>query len=109
MTFDLFCSWADHCAQHSGTIEANSYDELFEEMKKFFDNACGFTGVEAFEISNPYLEEDEEDDGEDEGEFYEWDWNYLKRYQNLSDVWDKVKREIKNEWGKDYFNKGEKL
>ena len=36
MTFDLFCSWADHCASEHGTIEANSYDELFEEMKKFF-------------------------------------------------------------------------
>lgn len=104
MTFDLFCSWADHCSQQHGTIEANSYDELFEEMRKFFAGACGFTGVEAFEISNPYLEEGEEDDGEDEGEFYEWDWNNLKRYQNLSDVWDKVKREIKKEWGKDYFN-----
>ena len=53
MTFDLFCSWADHCASEHGTIEANSYDELFEEMRKFFASACGFTGVEAFEISRP--------------------------------------------------------
>ena len=108
MTFDLFCSWADHCASQHGTIEANSYDELFEEMKKFFEHACGFTGVEAFEISNPYLEEGEEDDGEDEGELYEWDWNNLKRYQNLADVWNKVKKEIKEEWGKDYFNENQK-
>jgi len=107
MTFDLFCSWADHCASEHGTIEANSYDELFEEMKKFFDRACGFTGVEAFEISRPYLEDWEEDDGE-EPDMYEWDWSNLKRYQNLSDVWNRVKREIKEEWGKDYFNKGEK-
>ena len=104
MTFDIHCSWADHCASMSGTIEeANSYDELFEEMHKFFENACGFTGVEWFEISNPYLEEGEEDDGE-EGELYEWDWENLKRNQTLADVWNKVKREIKEEWGKDYFN-----
>ena len=49
--------------------------------------------MEAFEISNPYLEEDEEDDGEEEGELYEWDWENLKRNQNLADVWNKVKKE----------------
>lgn len=106
MTFDLFCSWADHCASHHGTIEANSYDELFEEMKKFFEEACGFTGVEAFEISNPYLEEGEEDDGEDE--LYEWNWENLRRNQNFADVWNKVKKEIKEEFGKDYFNENQK-
>ena len=53
MTFDLFCSWADRCAYKSGTIEANSHDELFGEMRKFFGEVCGFTGVEAFERSLP--------------------------------------------------------
>ena len=35
---------------------------------------------------------------------YEWDWGNLRRNQNLADVWNKVKREIKEEWGTDYFN-----
>ena len=103
MTFAIHCSWADYCASKSGTVEANSYDELFEEMRKFFGQACGFTGVEAFEISNPYLEEGEEDNGE-EDELYEWDWDNLRRNQNLADVWNKVKKEIKETFGKEYFN-----
>lgn len=109
MTFAIHCSWADYCASKDGTIEANSYDELFDEMQKFFGQACGFTGVEAFEISNPYLEENEEDDEEEEeeNELYKWDWENLRRNQNLSDVWNKVKKEIKETFGKDYFNKGE--
>lgn len=107
MTFDLFCSWADHCASQHGTIEANSYNELFEEMEKFFGEACGFTGVEAFNLSRPYLEDLEEDDGE-ESDMYEWDWENLRRNQNLADVWNKVKKEIKEEFGKDYFNENQK-
>ena len=109
MTFAIHCSWADYCASQDGTIEANSYDELFEEMEKFFEHACGFTGVEAFEISNPYLEdwEDDDDDDGEEPDMYEWDWDNLKRYQNLTDVWNRVKKEIKETFGKDYFNKGE--
>jgi len=107
MTFALFCSWADHCASKSGTIEANSYDELFDEMRKFFVQACGFTGgVESFELSRPYPEDgkEEKDDEDWDDMLYEWDWSDLRRNQNLADVWDKVKREIKKEWGKDYFN-----
>ena len=41
MTF----SWVDHCSQQHGTIEANSYDELLEKIKKFFGQACGFTAM----------------------------------------------------------------
>lgn len=108
MTFDIHCYWADSCASQHWTIEANSYDELFEEMKKFFEHACGFTGVEAFEISNPYLEEGEKDDEDWDDMLYEWDWKNLRRNQNLEDVWGKVKREIKKEWGKDYFNESQK-
>lgn len=91
-------------------MEANSYDELFEEMRKFFEHACGFTGVEAFEISNPHLEEGEKDDEDDEeeDELYEWDWGNLKRNQDLADVWNNVKKEIKKEFGKDYFNENQK-
>ena len=100
MTFDLFCSWADLCASKHGTIEANSYDELFEEMRKFFGKACGFTGVERFELSNPYLEEGKEDEDEI---IYEWDWENLRRNQNLADVWNDVKWEIKNEFGSGSF------
>ena len=105
MTFDIFCSWADHCAQQSGTIEeANSYDELFEEMERFFERACGFYGVESFEISRPYLEDWEDEDSDDDPDSFEWDNSDLKRSQNLPDVWNRVKREIKEEWGKDYFD-----
>jgi bisphosphoglycerate-dependent phosphoglycerate mutase len=107
MTFNLFCSWADYCASKEGTIEANSYNELFEEMQKFFEEACGFTGVESFEISSPYLEKGEEDNEEGD-ELYEWDCDNLKRNQNLADVWNKVKREIKEEFGKDYFSENQK-
>lgn len=110
MTFNLFCSWADHCASKNGTIEANSFEEMFEEMQKFFGQACGFTGVESFELSCPYIEdgEDEKEDEEWDDMLYEWDWGNLRRNQNLADVWDKVKREIKEEWGKDYFNENQK-
>lgn len=110
MTFAIHCSWADYCASNDGTIEANSYDELFDEMQKFFGQACGFTGVESFELSRPYLEdgEDEKDDEDWDDMLYEWDCENLRRNQNLSDVWGRVKREIKNEWGKDYFNENQK-
>ena len=107
MTFAIQCSWVDYCASMDGTLEANSYDELFEEMQKFFEEACGFTGVESFELSRPYLEDWEEDDGE-EPDMYECDWDNLRRNQNLADVWNKVKKEIKEEFGKDYFNENQK-
>lgn len=100
LTFEIHCSWADCCASQDGTVEADSYDELFEEMEEFFGEACGFTAVETFRISSPYAEEG----GEGELREYEWDWDNLKRNKTLADVWDKVKREIKEEFGKEYFN-----
>ena len=103
MTFAIHCNWADYCAYKDGTLEANSYDELFEKMKKFFEEACGFTSVEAFEISNPDVDEDDED-----YVLYDWDWDNLRRNQDLADVWNKVKKEIKKTLGKDYFNENQK-
>ena len=104
-TFDIRCSWADSCASMDDIIEVGSYNELFEKMEEFFSDACGITAVESFAIALPYVEGSVIDTGSD---LYWWDNKNLKRSKDLSDVWNKVKKEIKEEFGEEYFNEDTK-
>ena len=106
MTFNIHCSWADYCASVDDTIEATSYDELFQKMEDFFGEACGMTAVGSFDIYAEHRVEDG-DDVLSPGT-YCWDNENLKRSQDLSDVWNKVKKDIKEKWGEEYFDENQK-
>ena len=90
MTFDVSCYWADNCASYNISIEVSSVDELLEKVEEMFEDACGISGVEGF--YNEWL---------DREEFapYEWDNMDLKRNRNLSDVWHKERKNIKEYFG----------
>ena len=90
MKFNVNCSWANHCANEEGEIEADNYESLFEKLKEFFDEACGFSGVESFDV---YPVEDSV-----QSEYY-WSNEDLPRSKNLSNVWRSVQNEIKEEIG----------
>ena len=89
MKFNVDCSWANHCANEEGEIEADDYEDLFGKLKVFFDEACGFSGVESFYVSAV---------GEGQPDYY-WSNEDLKRSQRLPNVWKSVQGEMKEELG----------
>ena len=78
-------------------VEVSSIDELLEKMEEMFEDACGATAVEGFNISCP---------DKPEIDMYFWDNMDLKRNRDLSDVWDKERRNIK-EYFEQYFFENE--
>ena len=84
------------------TIEATSYEEMFQKMEDSFGEACGVTAVESFDIYAEHYVED--GDNVFPPGVYRWDNENLRRSQDLSDVWNKVEKDIKKEWGEGYFD-----
>ena len=91
MTFNVSCYWADNCASYDISIDVSSVDELLEQMEGIFEEACGITAVEGF-----YIECGDREDMYP----YEWDNEDLRRNRDLSDVWNKERKNIKEYFGK---------
>jgi hypothetical protein len=91
MTFNVSCYWADLCASAEEVVVASSIEELLEAMEDFFEEACGITAVDGFSIECVEREDLYP---------YEWDNENLKRNRNLSDVWNKERKNIKEYFGK---------
>ena len=94
MTFNVNCYWADNCADAEDTFDVSSVDGLLDELVGFFEECCGLSGVEGFDIDCVDNEFNVDIDP------YGWSNENLRRNRDLSDVWDKVKKEIKEYFGK---------
>ena len=104
MKFNVSCSWANYGASKSTVVDAGTYGELFQKLVEFFDSSCGFPVVGYFCVIpatfGPY--------GEDHNNVYNWDDGGIDEDQCLSDVWETVKTDIMEHFGKDVFNENQK-
>ena len=81
-TIEVGCYWANGCGSGETDMEVDSFDDFVAKLEKFFEDMCGMTAVESFDV---YCN----------GEEYEWDNCDLPRNKDLSSVWKKVKKDLK--------------